>query len=113
MKKHIDTTYSPSSEKNDQYRAISITNPQWNMTGNYTCSVQTFQGVSKKTSELKIISECHELMNSTSKVLRVFWIISEPESDFKLAAEVDKELDDLDVTCSVEDIFPPPHLAIL
>lgn len=92
MKKHIDTTYSPSSEKNDQYRAISITNPQWNMTGNYTCSVQTFQGVSKKTSELKIIK---------------------PESDFKLAAEVDKELDDLDVTCSVEDIFPPPHLAIL
>lgn len=38
---------------------ISIKNPDWNMTGEYTCAVQTFQTTDKRSARLQIIGGCH------------------------------------------------------
>lgn len=34
---------------------ISIKNPDWNMTGEYTCAVQTFESTDKRSARLQII----------------------------------------------------------
>lgn len=40
---------------------ISIRRPDWNMTGEYTCFVQTFESTDKKSSRLQIIGEFNKL----------------------------------------------------
>lgn len=37
---------------------ISIKNPDWNMTGEYTCAVQTFESTDKRSARLQIIGMC-------------------------------------------------------
>jgi len=39
---------------------ISIKNPDWNMTGEYTCAVQTFESTDKRSARLQIIGGCHD-----------------------------------------------------
>lgn len=34
---------------------ITIKKPDWNMTGEYTCTVQTFESTDKKSARLQII----------------------------------------------------------
>lgn len=36
---------------------ISIRRPDWNMTGEYTCFVQTFESTDKRSSRLQIIGK--------------------------------------------------------
>lgn len=36
---------------------ISISQPEWNMTGEYTCLVQTFESADRKSAHLQIIGK--------------------------------------------------------
>ncbi|XP_037950126.1 uncharacterized protein LOC119686234 isoform X2 [Teleopsis dalmanni] len=71
---------------------ISINKPDWNMTGEYTCAVQTFESTDKKSARLQIIV---------------------PESDFVLEARMDKKHTDVDVMCAVQNVFPQPVLSVI
>lgn len=57
MKGRINTTYVVSHEKYYKHRAILIPQPVWNMTGEYTCNVQTFESSDKKSAFMQIIGE--------------------------------------------------------
>ncbi|CAD7089041.1 unnamed protein product [Hermetia illucens] len=92
MKSRIDTSFSLSTDFHHRHRAISIIKPEWNMTGEYTCSVQTFQSSDRKSSYLQIIV---------------------PETDFQLTAKVDFAANDVIIVCSVQNVFPEPVLTIL
>lgn len=60
MKNKIDTTYEASKDGRQKFRAMSITQPSWNMTGDYTCSVQTFSSSDKKSANLQVIGKWQE-----------------------------------------------------
>lgn len=57
MKGRINTTYVVSHEKYYKHRAILIPQPRWNMTGEYTCNVQTFESSDKKSAFMQIIGK--------------------------------------------------------
>ncbi|XP_017024492.1 uncharacterized protein [Drosophila kikkawai] len=71
---------------------ISIKNPDWNMTGEYTCAVQTFQTTDKRSARLQIIV---------------------PESDFMLEARMGVARTDVDIMCAVQHVFPKPMLSVM
>ncbi|KAH8390033.1 hypothetical protein KR200_005891, partial [Drosophila serrata] len=71
---------------------ISIKNPDWNMTGEYTCAVQTFQTTDKRSARLQIIV---------------------PESDFMLEARMGVARTDVDIMCAVQHVFPQPMLSVM
>uniref|UniRef100_A0A1B0DIP2 Uncharacterized protein n=1 Tax=Phlebotomus papatasi TaxID=29031 RepID=A0A1B0DIP2_PHLPP len=53
----VDTKYEASKHAISKHRAVSIVRPTWNMTGDYTCSVQTFQSQDRRTASLLIVGE--------------------------------------------------------
>lgn len=57
MKGRVDTSYSVSKDKYYKHRALLITKPLWNMTGEYTCHVQTFESSDKRSSHLQVIGK--------------------------------------------------------
>ncbi|EDV56711.1 uncharacterized protein LOC6547403 [Drosophila erecta] len=71
---------------------ISIKNPDWNMTGEYTCAVQTFESTDKRSARLQIIV---------------------PESDFMLEARMSGSRMDVDIMCAVQHVFPQPKLSVM
>ncbi|XP_055921247.1 uncharacterized protein LOC129952600 isoform X1 [Eupeodes corollae] len=89
MKSKIDTKIF-SLEGNPG--VISINKPDWNMTGEYTCSVQTFESTDKRSARLQIIV---------------------PESEFGLETRIDVEESNVDVICTVQNVFPQPVLSVL
>ncbi|XP_037828268.1 uncharacterized protein LOC119616126 isoform X1 [Lucilia sericata] len=71
---------------------ISIRRPDWNMTGEYTCFVQTFESTDKRSSRLQIIV---------------------PESDFLLETKMDGSRENVEVMCAVQNVFPQPVLSVI
>ncbi|KAH8305912.1 hypothetical protein KR018_003644, partial [Drosophila ironensis] len=72
---------------------ISIKNPDWNLTGEYTCAVQTFESTDKRSARLQIIV---------------------PESDFMLEARRgDGSRADVDIVCVVQRVFPQPVVSVM
>lgn len=57
FKPHLDVSYQATSDPKQMYRAISILNPTWNMTGNYSCSLQSYQSSESQSAELIVIRE--------------------------------------------------------
>ena len=62
MKGRIDTLYAVSKDYHYKHRALFITKPSWNMTGDYTCHVQTFQSNDKKTGHLQLIGKIYRFV---------------------------------------------------
>lgn len=91
MKTSIDKTYSISENKNEKYRALSITNPTRDMAGDYKCYVQTFQTSDERTGRLQIIV---------------------PESQFEVDTKFDSIDDDINVECNVQNVYPKPQLSL-
>lgn len=58
MKNRADPTFEAAADSMHRYRALSIIRPIWNMTGEFTCSVQTFQSSDKRSARLQIIGGC-------------------------------------------------------
>lgn len=59
MKSKIDKGQITSQQGNPG--VITINNPDWNMTGDYTCFVQTFKSTDKRNAKLNIIGMKSEI----------------------------------------------------
>jgi hypothetical protein len=57
LKNRIRKNYNVSSDPLQMYRSVAVTKPMLNFSGEYTCSVQTYQSSDKKSSFLQIIGE--------------------------------------------------------
>lgn len=64
LKNRIKTNFTVSDDPIKKYRGLIVMKPMLNFSGEYTCSVQTFQSSDKKSSFLQIIGEF-----STAKTL--------------------------------------------
>ncbi|KAG4080615.1 hypothetical protein HA402_006216 [Bradysia odoriphaga] len=92
IRNHIDANYTASEHMHHKHRALAITKPILSMTGNYTCSVGTFESEDKRSRHLQIII---------------------PESDFQLKVEEAKdESGDINFECFAQDVYPEPKLTI-
>ncbi|XP_055693411.1 uncharacterized protein LOC129795895 isoform X2 [Lutzomyia longipalpis] len=92
LKNRIDASYEVSQETKQKHRALAIVKPSWNITGNYTCSVQTFESSDKKSAHLQIVV---------------------PEKNFHLKHHCCDEDDTVDIICSTSGIYPEPKLIVL
>ncbi|GAB0089518.1 uncharacterized protein DMENIID0001_040750 [Sergentomyia squamirostris] len=92
LKSRIDATYEASQDGQQRHRALAIIKPSWNITGNYTCSVQTFQSSDRRSAHLQVIV---------------------PERDFQLKHHCCDEEDNVDIVCNTLGIFPEPKLSVL
>lgn len=57
FKNRIKRNFTLSDDPIKKYRGLAVTKPMLNFSGEYTCSVQTFQSSDKKSSFLQIIGE--------------------------------------------------------
>lgn len=91
---------------------ISIRRPDWNMTGEYTCFVQTFESTDKRSSRLQIIGEYSSRFHfrDLKKIILVFLTV--PESDFLLETKMDGTRENVEVMCAVQNVFPQPVLYV-
>lgn len=90
FKGHIDLDHPVSDDRFQKYRALKLINPAANFTGNYSCSVQTYEDNEIKTSHLQIIV---------------------PEVEFNLTYNRGNN-GSVVVSCGVSDIFPKPELSL-
>lgn len=91
FKGHIDINFSESDDRLHKHSALKFVNPMANYTGNYTCQVQTFNGVATKTAHLQIIV---------------------PETDFSLGFQRETNGSTV-VFCNVGEIYPQPDVSLL
>lgn len=59
MKNRVDVNYTVDDDPMQKHRALAITRPFFNMTGDFVCSVQTFQKRDSRTQHMKIIGKDH------------------------------------------------------
>lgn len=90
FKGHVDLDYSVSDGRFQKYRALKLINPMANFTGNYSCSVQTFEENDIKSGHLQVIV---------------------PEVEFNLTYHHESNGSTV-VSCAVSDIYPKPELAL-
>lgn len=57
FKPRVDTMFALEGVALEMYRSLKISRPTANMTGEFTCSVQTFQSSDKRSAKLQIIGE--------------------------------------------------------
>lgn len=57
FKNRIKKNYTMSEDPNKRHRGVVVMKPTLNFSGEYSCSVQTFQSSDKKSSHLQIIGE--------------------------------------------------------
>lgn len=57
FKNRIKKNFTLSDDPNKKYRGVAVTKPLLNFSGDYSCSVQTWQSSDKKSSHLQIIGE--------------------------------------------------------
>jgi hypothetical protein len=57
LKNRIKKNYTITDDPKKMYRAIMVTRPSVELSGEYTCSVETFQSSDKKSSFLQVIGE--------------------------------------------------------
>lgn len=55
FKNRVSLDYEASKDSLQKYRALVITQPLSNFTGEYSCHVQTYQSSDKKSGKLQII----------------------------------------------------------
>ncbi|XP_055694765.1 uncharacterized protein LOC129796669 [Lutzomyia longipalpis] len=94
MRNRVDEKHVASSEPQKAHRAMVIAEPTWNMTGEYTCVVDTFQSRSIKSAMLQIIVPPEEFSVKEKK---------ERETESEEEAEV---------TCEADDAYPEPQLSL-
>ncbi|KAJ6633616.1 hypothetical protein Bhyg_17419, partial [Pseudolycoriella hygida] len=90
MKGLVNLTYVASSETFFRHKALWISKISWNLTGEYTCHVQTFQSTDKKSAKLQIIV---------------------PERKLELRHKTDDK-GVVTINCIVKRIFPEPKIIV-
>ncbi|XP_014203688.1 uncharacterized protein LOC106635989 [Copidosoma floridanum] len=93
--KYIDLHYKASNDPNKMYRAMKLTQPDIDLTGNYTCLISTFQD--------EISANMPMTVYSTGR-----------EDEFKLwHRKMGQNGDDsVEVTCQAVGLYPKPTLDI-
>lgn len=61
LKNRIKRNFTVSDDPIKKYRAVAVTKPMLNFSGEYTCSVQTYQSSDKKSSFMQIIGKLKRL----------------------------------------------------
>ncbi|XP_055374541.1 uncharacterized protein LOC129607534 [Condylostylus longicornis] len=92
---HMKTKIEAIHSTNKNHNQISIIKPEWNMTGEYACFVQTFESTDRKVGHMQIVVA---------------------ESDFHLSAKVSHDPDGngiIDIICLVQEVFPEPTLTVI
>uniref|UniRef100_A0A336K3S7 CSON009928 protein n=1 Tax=Culicoides sonorensis TaxID=179676 RepID=A0A336K3S7_CULSO len=90
FKDRVNVSYEASSEQNYKHRALVITRPLWNFTGEYLCNVQTYESNDRKSKKIQFI---------------------QPETKFDVSFDnVDDEF--AVVRCSVDGIAPKPNVTL-
>ncbi|XP_053685919.1 uncharacterized protein LOC128735461 [Sabethes cyaneus] len=93
FKSELRTNYSMSDSANYKYRALVIQNPKLNHSGEYMCSVQTYESFDRKAARFQIVV---------------------PEKMLLLHYENDAEKENmLLIKCSVFMIYPEPNLVLV
>uniref|UniRef100_A0A182FUJ4 Uncharacterized protein n=2 Tax=Anopheles albimanus TaxID=7167 RepID=A0A182FUJ4_ANOAL len=93
FKNELQTNYSMSDSINYKYRALVIRNPKLNHSGEYMCSVQTYDSFDRRVARFQIVV---------------------PEKMLLLHYENDGENDNmLLIKCSVFMIYPEPNLLLI
>ncbi|EAT45592.1 AAEL003131-PA [Aedes aegypti] len=93
FKSELRTNYSMSDLANYKYRALVIQNPKLNHSGEYMCSVQTYESFDRKAARFQIVV---------------------PEKRLLLHYENDAEKENmLLIKCSVFMIYPEPNLVLV
>ena len=90
FKNRVNRTFTVSDIEMHKHRALAIVKPIRNFTGEYACSVQTFQSNDKKSAYLQMIV---------------------PESEFYLKYRRD-ESNHVLIQCSAYDMSPEPQLTL-
>ncbi|CRL04497.1 CLUMA_CG017577, isoform B [Clunio marinus] len=92
FKGRVDLNYTlPTNDRLKKHSALVITKPLLTDSGNYTCSVQTFQGADRKTDEIQII---------------------DPEDSIDLSYQFEAD-GMVKLKCSVYNIYPVPEVDFL
>lgn len=86
----IDTNYTKSGDKMQRSCALAIIKPMKNMTGEYSCKVESYQDYDSRAQYLQMIV---------------------PETHFYL--NVHQPSEGTGIECTVENIYPEPQLKIL
>lgn len=94
MRNRIDEKHEASPEPEKAHRALVIAKPTWNMSGEYTCVVDSFQSSARKSSILQIVVPPEELSIREKK-----------------EAETENE-EEAEVTCEADDAYPEPQLSL-
>uniref|UniRef100_A0A1B0DE15 Uncharacterized protein n=1 Tax=Phlebotomus papatasi TaxID=29031 RepID=A0A1B0DE15_PHLPP len=94
MRNRIDEKHEASAEPEKAHRALVIAKPTWNMSGEYTCVVDSFQSSARKSSILQIVVPPEELSIKEKK-----------------EAETENE-EEAEVTCEADDAYPEPQLSL-
>ncbi|XP_058459256.1 uncharacterized protein LOC131435414 isoform X2 [Malaya genurostris] len=93
FKGELRTNYSMSDSVNYKYRALVIQHPKLNHSGEYMCSVQTYESFDRKAARFQIVV---------------------PEKALLLHYENDAEKENmLLIKCSVFMIYPEPNLVLV
>uniref|UniRef100_A0A8D8FNQ2 (northern house mosquito) hypothetical protein n=1 Tax=Culex pipiens TaxID=7175 RepID=A0A8D8FNQ2_CULPI len=93
FKSELRTNYSMSDSANYKYRALVIQHPKLNHSGEYMCSVQTYESFDRKAARFQIVV---------------------PEKMLLLHYENDAEKENmLLIKCSVFMIYPEPSLVLV
>uniref|UniRef100_A0A182RLQ6 Ig-like domain-containing protein n=1 Tax=Anopheles funestus TaxID=62324 RepID=A0A182RLQ6_ANOFN len=93
FKNELQTNYSMSDSINYKYRALVIRNPKLNHSGEYMCSVQTYDSFDRRMARFQIVV---------------------PEKTLLLHYENDGESETmLLIKCSVFMIYPEPNLLLI
>lgn len=62
FKNRVNTTYTVSDHVLHKHRAMAVTKPMWNFTGEYSCSVQTFESNDRQTAKVIVIGKCYDFI---------------------------------------------------
>lgn len=68
FKTRADPTFEMEGDSLERFRSLNIIRPEFNMTGEFTCSVQTFQSSDKRSAKLQIIGESSDYIISITSV---------------------------------------------
>ncbi|XP_063707872.1 uncharacterized protein LOC134836610, partial [Culicoides brevitarsis] len=90
FKDRVNVSYEASTERNYKHRALAITRPLWNFTGEYLCNVQTYESNDKRSRKIQFI---------------------QPETKFDVSFDnVDDEV--AIMRCSAHGIAPKPNVTL-
>ena len=69
MKGRVDVNFTSSEDRLQKHRALVISKPLISDSGEYTCSIQTFQTQAKKSAKMQIVGKFFQVFFSFHKYL--------------------------------------------